>query len=264
MASRPGYRWGMEYPDLDLHGRTALVTGASMGIGHDLVLALAHAGVRVAAAARSRAALDALVDEVEREGGEAVGIEMDLRDRQSIELAVAETEDVLGPLDILVNNAGLGTNHDALDATEEEWDELFAVNVRGLFFACQSAGRRMVPRGQGRIVNMSSQAGLVGIRRHAAYSASKSAVIGLTRVLALEWAPYGVTVNCVAPTFIRTPGTAERLDQPDFLADVLARIPAGTVGSTADVAGAVIYLASPAARLVTGTVLVVDGGWTAQ
>ncbi len=264
MASRPGYRWGMEYPDLDLHGRTALVTGASMGIGHDLVLALAHAGVRVAAAARSRDALDALVDEVEREGGEAVGIEMDLRDRQSIELAVAETEDVLGPLDILVNNAGLGTNHDALDATEEEWDELFAVNVRGLFFACQSAGRRMVPRGQGRIVNMSSQAGLVGIRRHAAYSASKSAVIGLTRVLALEWAPYGVTVNCVAPTFIRTPGTAERLDQPDFLADVLARIPAGIVGSTADVAGAVIYLASPAARLVTGTVLVVDGGWTAQ
>src|SRR5512136_1436846 len=161
----------MDYPDLDLHGRTALVTGASMGIGHDLVLALAHAGVRVAAAARSRDALEALVDDVEREGGEAVAIEMDLRDRASIELATAETEDVLGPLDILVNNAGLGTNHDALDATEEEWDELFAVNVRGLFFACQSAARRMVPRGHGRIVNMSSQAGLVGIRRHAAYSA---------------------------------------------------------------------------------------------
>jgi NAD(P)-dependent dehydrogenase (short-subunit alcohol dehydrogenase family) len=122
----------------------------------------------------------------------------------------------------------------------------------------------MVDRRYGRIVNMSSQAGLVGIRRHAAYSASKAAVIGLTRVLALEWAPLGVTVNCVAPTFIRTPGTAERLDEPEFLADVLARIPAGYVGSTGDVAGAVLYLASPAARLVTGTVLVVDGGWTAQ
>ncbi len=254
----------MDYPDFDLHGRVALVTGASMGIGHDLVLALAHAGVAVAAAARSRDALEALVDEVEAEGGDAVAIEMDLRDRGSIELAVAEAEDILGPLDILVNNAGLGTNHDALDATEEEWDALFAVNVRGLFFACQSAARRMVDRRSGRIINMSSQAGLVGIRRHAAYSASKSAVIGLTRVLALEWAPLGLTVNCVAPTFIRTPGTAERLDQPEFLADVLARIPAGYVGSTADVAGAVLYLASPAARLVTGTVLVVDGGWTAQ
>lgn len=254
----------MDYPDFDLAGRTALVTGASMGIGHDLVLALAHTGVRVAAAARTRAALDGLVAEARAAGGEAIAVEMDLTDRASIERAVAETDAALGGLDILVNNAGLGTNHDALDATEEEWDELFAVNVRGLFFACQSAGRRMVPRGHGRIINMSSQAGLVGIRRHAAYGASKSAVIGLTRVLALEWAPHGVTVNAVAPTFIRTPGTAERLDQPEFLADVLARIPAGMVGSTADVAGAVLYLASPAARLVTGTVLVVDGGWTAQ
>ena len=169
-----------------------------------------------------------------------------------------------GRLDILVNNAGLGTNHDALEATEAEWDELFAVNVRGLFFACQSAGRRMVDQAYGRIVNISSQAGLVGIPRHAAYSASKAAVIGLTRVLALEWGPHGVTVNCVAPTFIRTPGTAERLDRPEFLADVVSRIPVGHVGTTTDVAGAVIYLASPAAGLVTGSVLVIDGGWTAR
>ena len=151
-----------------------------------------------------------------------------------------------------MNNAGLGTNHDALDATEEEWDELFAVNVRGLFFACQSAGRRMVEQRHGRIINMASQAGLVGIPRHAAYSASKGAVIALTKVLALEWAPFGVTVNSVAPTFIRTPGTAERLDRPEFLADVLERLPVGRVGTTTDVAGAVIYLASPAASLVTG------------
>jgi NAD(P)-dependent dehydrogenase (short-subunit alcohol dehydrogenase family) len=254
----------MERPDFDIGGKVAMVTGASRGIGHDLVLALAAAGARVAAAVRDPGDADAVVDEAVRAGGEAAGVTLDLTDLASIERAVEETVERFGRLDILVNNAGLGTNHDALDATEQEWDELFAVNVRGLFFACQSAGRRMVEQRHGRIVNLASQAGLVGIPRHAAYSASKGAVIALTKVLALEWAPFGVTVNSVAPTFIRTPGTAERLDRPEFLADVLERIPTGRVGTTADVAGAVLYLASPAASLVTGTVLVVDGGWTAR
>jgi NAD(P)-dependent dehydrogenase (short-subunit alcohol dehydrogenase family) len=254
----------MERPDFDIGGQVAMVTGASRGIGHDLVLALAAAGARVAAAVRDPSDADAVVDDAVRAGGEVAGVTLDLTDRASIERAVEETVEAFGRIDILVNNAGLGTNHDALDATEQEWDELFAVNVRGLFFACQSAGRRMVEQRHGRIVNLASQAGLVGIPRHAAYSASKGAVIALTKVLALEWAPFGVTVNSVAPTFIRTPGTAERLDRPEFLADVLERIPAGRVGTTADVAGAVLYLASPAASLVTGTVLVVDGGWTAR
>jgi NAD(P)-dependent dehydrogenase (short-subunit alcohol dehydrogenase family) len=254
----------MDFPDFSLAGRIALVTGASQGIGHDLALALAHAGASVAAAGRQAAALESLCAEIAAGGGEATAIELDLRDRASIEAAVAATVERFGRLDILVNDAGLGTNHDALDATEAEWDDLFAVNVRGLFFACQSAGRRMVAQGYGRIVSLSSQAGLVGIPRHAAYSASKAAVIGLSRVLALEWGPHGVTVNCVAPTFIRTPGTAERLDRPEFLADVLGRIPVGHVGTTTDVAAAVIYLASENAGMVNGSVLVVDGGWTAQ
>jgi len=254
----------MEQPSFEIGGQVALVTGASRGIGHDLVLALAAAGARVAAGARALGDVEAVVAEARDAGRDAAGIGIDLTDRGSIERAVKETVERFGRLDILVNNAGLGTNHDALDATEEEWDELFAVNVRGLFFASQSAGRRMVEQGHGRIVNMASQAGLVGIPRHAAYSASKGAVIALTRVLALEWATFGVTVNAVAPTFIRTPGTAERLDRPEFLADVVERIPVGRVGTTTDVAGAVLYLASPAASLVTGTVLVVDGGWTAR
>ena len=253
----------MDQPSFDLDGQVALVTGAGRGIGRDLVLALAAAGARVAAGVRSPNG-EAVVADARDAGGDVEAVTLDLTHRASIDRAVEGTVGRFGRLDILVNNAGLGTNHDALDATEEEWDELFAVNVRGLFFACQSAARHMVAQRRGRIVNMASQAGLVGIPRHAAYSASKGAVIALTKVLALEWAPFGITVNSVAPTFIRTPGTAERLDRPEFLADVLQRIPVGRVGTTTDVAGAVIYLASPAASLITGTVLVVDGGWTAR
>ena len=244
----------MDAPRFDLAGQVALVTGASRGIGHDLALALAAAGATVAAGVRAAEAAPDGADPVE----------LDLRNVASIRSAVDGVVRRHGRLDVLVNNAGLGTNHDALGATEEEWDDLLAVNVKGLFFACQAAGRHMVERGYGRIVNMSSQAGHVGIRRHAAYCASKGGVELLTKVLALEWGPHGVTVNAVAPTFIRTPGTAERLDRPEFVADVLARIPVGRVGTTAEVAAAVLFLASPAASLVNGTSLLVDGGWTAQ
>jgi NAD(P)-dependent dehydrogenase (short-subunit alcohol dehydrogenase family) len=241
----------MEQPSFDLNGQVALVTGANRGLGHDIALALAGAGATVVSGVRG--------DDAPTEP-----VQLDLRDVASIRAAVDEVVARHGKLDVLVNNAGLGTNHDALDATEEEWDELMAVNLRGLFFASQAAGRHMVRAGYGRIVNMSSQAAHVGIPRHAAYSASKGGVELLTKVLALEWGRYGVTVNAVAPTFIRTPGTAERLDQPDFLREVLSRIPIGRVGTTTEVAAAVIFLASPSAGLVNGTSIVVDGGWTAQ
>ena len=252
------------YPRFDLEGQVALVTGASRGIGHDLCLALAAAGAAVALGARNPDHVHDLAERIEAEGGFAHPVRLDVRDRGEAERAVAATVERFGKLDVLVNNAGVGTNHDALAATEEEWDEVMAVNLKGLFFMCQAAGRHMVSRGYGRIVNMSSQAGRVGIRRHAAYCASKGGVEQLTRVLALEWAAHGVTVNAVAPTFIRTPGTAERLDDPTFLADVLARIPVARVGSPMDVAGAVIFLASRSSSLVTGSVVSVDGGWTAQ
>jgi NAD(P)-dependent dehydrogenase (short-subunit alcohol dehydrogenase family) len=239
----------MEPVSFDFDGQVALVTGASRGIGHHLALALATAGAPTVAGVRERG----------RAPGGLEAVELDLRDVASIRTAI----DTVRPT-ILVNNAGVGTNHDALDATEDQWDEVLDVNLKGVFFACQSAGRHMVERGYGRIVNISSQAGHVGIKRNAAYCASKGGVETVTKVLALEWGPSGVTVNAVASGFIRTTVNAEALDRPEFVEEVIGRIPAGRVGAPSDLAAAVLFLASPAASFVNGASILVDGGWTAQ
>jgi NAD(P)-dependent dehydrogenase (short-subunit alcohol dehydrogenase family) len=246
----------VEQPSFSLDGQVALVSGATRGIGHDLAIALAQAGAKVAAGVRS----DGDAPDLEatfKGGGRSFRVSLDVTDIGSIRAAVDRVEAETGHIDILINNAGLGFNHDALDVTEADWDAMMAVNLKGLFFLTQAVGRGMVERGYGRIVSLSSQAGLVGIRRHAVYAAGKGAVNMLTKVLALEWAPHGVTVNAIAPTFVRTPGTAERLDDPAFAADALSRIPVGRYGTTTD-------LASPAAGLVTGAIIPIDGGWTAQ
>jgi 2-deoxy-D-gluconate 3-dehydrogenase len=242
----------------------AVVTGASRGLGHDLALAFAEAGAVVAVAARRARDVDELVRRVEADGGRAFALELDVSRPDSARAAAKAVLQRAGRIDILVNNAGLGFNHDALDVTEDDWDTIMDVNLRGLFFTTQAMARPMVANGYGRIVNIGSQAGIVGIPRHAVYSASKGGVGLLTKVLALEWAPHGVTVNTLAPTFIRTPGTAERLDDPAFAAQILAKIPVGRFGATADVAAAALFLASPQAALITGVTLPVDGGWTAQ
>lgn len=254
----------MEQPDFRLDGRVALVTGAARGIGRDVAKGLAGAGAAVAAGVRNTVDARGLVDDIEAAGGRAMAVELDVTSLGQIEEAVDDVVTHLGRLDILVNNAGLGSNHPATEVTESAWDQIMDVNLKGLFFCCQAAGRIMLDQGNGRIINMSSQAGVVGIRDHAVYSASKGGVNLLTKVLALEWSDRGVTVNAVAPTFVYTPGTAERLDNPEYLSAVLDRLPIGRVGSTTDVAGAIIYLASPAGSLVTGHVLLVDGGWTSQ
>jgi NAD(P)-dependent dehydrogenase (short-subunit alcohol dehydrogenase family) len=252
------------YPSFDLTGKVAVVTGASMGIGYGLAKAMAHAGAKVALTARSLHKLQDLVKEIEEEGGEAFAVQMDVSSVSQIEDAMSTIKQHFGSIDILVNNAGSGANHNSVDVTEEDWDQMMNTNLKGLFFCCQAAGKIMLHQGFGRIINMSSQASVVGIANHAVYCASKGGVNQLTRVLAVEWSGKGVNVNAVAPTFTYTPGTAERLDNPKFLKGVLDRIPAGKVAEIKDVSGAVIYLASQAGDMVTGTVLMVDGGWTAQ
>lgn len=253
-----------QLPSFSLDGRVVLVTGASRGIGRGLVDAVAASGAVVAVTARSGDTARHIAAEVRSGGGAATGHALDVVDIASINAAIADVVDQHGRLDVLVANAGLGANHPAEDVTEADWDELMDVNAKGLFFTAQAAGRVMLARGAGRIVAISSQASLVGIRDHAVYCASKGAVNQVVRVLSLEWGGRGVTVNAVAPTFVYTPGTAERLDDPQYRQAVVDRIPIGDVGTIADVAGAVIYLASDAAAMVNGVVLPVDGGWTAQ
>ncbi|NNF52875.1 MAG: SDR family oxidoreductase [Acidimicrobiales bacterium] len=251
-------------PSLQLDDKVVLVTGASRGIGAGLCEALAASGATVAVTARRIDDAQAVVDPISDAGGQALAYSLDVTDLDSIQGAVDSVISDHGHLDVLVANAGLGFNAPALEVTEEHWDQMMDVNLKGLFFTAQTCARHMVERGSGRIVAMSSQASLVGIPNHVAYSASKGGVNQLVRVLALEWGPRGVNVNGVAPTFIYTPGTAERLDDPVFLKSVVDRIPVGHVGQIKDVAGAVIYLASEAGTMVNGTILSVDGGWTAQ
>jgi len=254
------------YPDFSLEGQVALVTGAARGIGRAISLALANAGADVALGLRRVEDAEDLADEITAMGRRSMRVQMDVLDRAQITSAVDAVVESFGRIDILVNNAGLGPPEVPVeDATEEDFDLTFDLNVKGLFFTSQAVGRVMIAQGSGKIVNLSSQAGFIALPGEAIYCASKAAVSHLTKCLAVEWGSYGINVNAVAPTFIKTPGTAPALSDPDFAADVLERI-AGLhrVGEPVDVAGAVVYLASPASSLVTGATLMVDGGWTAR
>jgi NAD(P)-dependent dehydrogenase (short-subunit alcohol dehydrogenase family) len=253
------------FPSFELTGQTALVTGAGRGLGKAIALALANAGADVALGLRDADGAADLVAEIEAMGRRALAVQMDVRRPEESRAAVATVLAAFGRLDILVNNAGLGPANPAENVTEADFDLTMDVNVRGLFFASQAAGRVMIDRGYGRIVNISSQAGFVALPTEAIYCASKAAVAHLTKCLAIEWGRHGITVNAVAPTFIRTDGTASDLADPVFEADVRERI-AGLhrIGEPMDVAGGVVFLASPAASLVTGATLLIDGGWTAR
>ena len=249
--------------DFGIENKVAVVTGASRGLGRGLARAMARSGAIVAAAARSLPELETLAEEISDEGGTCECFVMDLRDIGSISSAFERIEARFGRIDILVNNAGMGKPISAVDISESDWDWMMDLNLKGTFFCCQAVGKIMLARGEGRIVNISSQASIVAIPGETVYCASKGGVNMLTKVLAAEWSGRGVTVNAVGPNLYPHAGTAERLDDPAFLAGVMAKLPRGRVATIEDVAGAVIYLASDAADMVTGTLLLVDGGWTA-
>lgn len=255
----------IELPRFDLEGQVALVTGAARGLGSSVAVALARAGADVALGVRDGATGHDVAESIKALGRRSTVVPMDVTSLDQIESAVEEVITTFGVIDLLVNNAGLGPENPPEHVTESDFNLTFGVNVKGLFFASQAVGKRMIPRGSGRIVNISSQAGIVALPGESIYCASKAAVSHLTRCLAIEWGVHGINVNAVAPTFIRTPGTEPALADLNFRNDVLERIAAlHRIGEPSDVAGAVIFLASPAASLITGEVLVVDGGWTVR
>ncbi|MGI5283982.1 SDR family NAD(P)-dependent oxidoreductase [Nonomuraea polychroma] len=246
-------------------GKVALVTGAARGLGRAISLALANAGADVAIGLRDVGDDGGLAVEITGMGRATLPLQMDMTAPEQIAGAVRDVVDRFGRIDILVNNAGIAPGNPAEEVTEEDFDRTLAVNLKGTFLATQAVGRVMIGQRHGRIVNIGSQAGEVALPDESIYCMTKAAIAHLTRCLAVEWGPHGITVNNVAPTFIRTPGTAEALSDPAFEADVIERIAAlHRIGEPMDVAGAVLFLVSPAASLVTGHTLVVDGGWTVR
>jgi 2-deoxy-D-gluconate 3-dehydrogenase len=252
----------MRFPDFSLPGRVAVVTGASKGLGYGIALALADAGAHVVVTSRDRERVQPVAGEIEQMGREALPLALEVRSVESIDAMVAATMDRFGQIDILVNNAGINIPEPALEVTEEHWDRLMDINLKGLFFCAQKVGQVMVSQGQGKIINIGSQMGFVGGKLRVAYCSSKGGVVQLTKALALEWAEHGVNVNGVAPTFLRTPLTAPMFEDEEFYQEVLGNIPLGRLGEVEDILGAIVFLASSASDLITGHTLLVDGGWT--
>jgi NAD(P)-dependent dehydrogenase (short-subunit alcohol dehydrogenase family) len=243
-----------------LDGKIALVTGAGRGIGRAIALALAGAGAEVIVNSRTQSELEAVAAEIAASGGRARVLPFDVTDSSAVRAAMAR----LSRLDILVNNAGMSRPQPFLDVDEATLDRMIALNVKAAFIVAQAAARDMVEAGAGVVINMSSQMGHVGSERdRTVYVMTKHAVEGLTKAMAVELAPKGVRVVSIAPTFITTPLTAPFFANPEFRQWVIDRIPLGRIGTVEEVAHAVVFLASPAASLVTGSSLLVDGGWTA-
>lgn len=252
------------YFEFDLSGKVAIVTGAGRGMGYHIAIALAKYGADLVVCSRTNSDLKRVGTEIEKFGRKVLIHEMDVTKIPEIHAMVEDSVKAFGHIDILINNAGVNIPQWAVDVTEEAWDKIVDTNLKGLFFCAQAVGKVMIQQKKGKIINISSQSGSVGLLQRAAYCASKGGVNLLTKVLAIEWAKDNVLVNAIAPTFLETPMTKPMFEKEDFRQYVLGNIPLKRIGKPEDVIGAVIYLASEASNMVTGHVLLVDGGWTAH
>jgi len=246
----------------DLSGKVAVVTGANTGIGQGIALALAAAGADIAAVGRTPA--EETVEKARALGRRAEIISADLSTIEPVNRVVDEAVDKLGGLDILVNNAGIIRRADSLDFTEADWDAVVDTNLKSVFFLCQAAARHMVGQGRGKIINIASMLTFQGGIRVPSYTASKSGIGGLTKLLANEWAAKGINVNAIAPGYIATNNTAALQADENRNRSIMERIPAGRWGSPDDMGGAAVFLASSASDYVQGHILAVDGGWLAR
>jgi NAD(P)-dependent dehydrogenase (short-subunit alcohol dehydrogenase family) len=254
-----------QFPKFELTNQIALVTGAARGLGRAISLALAAAGVHVALGLRDVNADAGLRAEIQSLGRESLPLQMDVNSLGEINQAVSRTVAHFGRIDILVNNVGIAPGNLAEDVREDDFDRTVAINLKGTFFAAQAAARVMIGQRSGCIINMSSQAGFAALPTESVYCMTKAAIAHLTKCLAVEWGKHNIRVNAVAPTFIFTPGTEDALADGEFRADVVERIAAlHRIGEPMEVAGAVVFLASPAASLITGHTMLIDGGWTAR
>lgn len=248
-------------PSFRLDGKRSLVTGASSGIGLGAAAALAEAGAEVTLVARRAAELDQVQDAILSSGGHAEVLALDITDLGATAAALAAR----GPFEVLVNSAGLARHAPALDTTPEDYDAAMGLNLRAAYFLTREVARGLIAAGKpGSLINVSSQMGHVGGLDRAVYCANKHALEGMTKAMALEWASHGIRVNTLCPTFIRTPLAEQTLQNPERQAWILSKIKLGRVGEVEDLMGPVVFLASDASAMVTGTHLIVDGGWTAE
>ncbi len=247
----------------DLTGKVAIVTGANTGLGQGIAVALAEAGADVGLVTRSPC--DETVGYIEKAGRRSHVIKADLSTIEPVERIIKEARESLGGIDILVNNAGIIKRNDSIDFTVEDWDSVMNVNIRTLFFLSQGVARSMIDAGGGgKIINIASMLSYQGGIRVPSYTASKSAVMGLTRILANEWAKHGINVNAIAPGYFATNNTTALQADEKRNAEILGRIPVGRWGQPAELGGAAVFLASSAANYVHGTTLPVDGGWLSR
>ena len=244
----------------DLTGQVAIVTGTSRGLGQYFARALAKAGADLVLTSRDRASLAPFEDEIKALGRQAISLELDVRNQESIERMAAEAEAAFGQIHILVNNAGCNIRKPALDVTWQDWNQILDTNLRGSFFVAQAIATRMIARGYGRIVNIGSVTSVFGFAGLAPYGASRGGIRQMTMSLADDWGKFGVTVNCLAPGWFRTNQNKVLYEDPEWVEYLIDRIPVKRPGEPRDLDGAIVFLASEASRYVTGQTLLVDGG----